>query len=88
MLVAVIAGHGHVVTFKRGGRRQYNIGMLRRRGPEALRDHHQLRLLPGADQAISVLVMGKVGSARPPDEANIREVAIQTVVLIEDSWIF
>ena len=35
VLVAVIPGHGHIVAFKRGRRGQDDIGMARRRGPEA-----------------------------------------------------
>ena len=62
--------------------------MARRRGPEAFGNHHQLRLLPGADQAIGILMMGKVGAARPPDKADIREAAFHTVMLIRRPGVF
>jgi membrane peptidoglycan carboxypeptidase len=51
MLVAVVAGHGHVVSFKRGGGRKNNVRMLSRRRPETLGDNHQLQFLPGTDKA-------------------------------------
>ena len=88
MLVAVIAGHGEIVTLKRRGRRQHNIRMFGRSGPEALGNHHQLRLLPGADQAIGILMVREVRPARPPDKFNIREMAVQTVVLIKTARVF
>ena len=88
MLVAVVTGHGEIVTLKRGGRRQHNICMLSRAGPEALGNHHQLRLLPGADQAVGILMVREVRPARPPDKFNVREVAVQTVVLIKTAGVF
>ncbi len=88
MLVAVVAGHGEIVTFKGGGGRQDDIRVFRSSGPVALGDHHQLRLLPGADQAIGILVMGKVCPARPPDKANVREVPVHAVVLVRAARVF
>jgi hypothetical protein len=73
MLVAVVAGHGQIVALKRGGRRQDDIGMARGGGPEAFGNDDKLRFLPGLNQAVGILMMGKVGAAGPPDKANIRE---------------
>ena len=82
MLVAVISSHGQIVALKRGGRRQDDIGMARGGGPEAFGDDDQLRLLPGLNQAVGVLMMSKVGPAGPPDKANIGEATRHAVVLI------
>ena len=56
--------------------------MFRRSGPETFGDHHQFRLLPGANQTVGILMMRKVRATGPPDEADIREMAVHTVVLI------
>ena len=88
MLITVITGHGEIITLKRGSRRQNDIRVFCRRRPEAFRDHHQLRFLPGTDQAIGILMMSKVGTARPPDKTNIREMSVHTVVLICATRVF
>ena len=62
--------------------------MLRRSGPETLRDNHQLRFLPGANQTVGILVMREVGAARPPQHADVREMPIHTVMLIETAGVF
>ncbi len=40
------------------------------------------------DQAIGILMMSKVGTARPPDKTNIREMSVHTVVLICATGVF
>ena len=49
MLVTVITGHGQIVTLKRSGDWQNDIGVFGRSGPVAFRDDNQFRLLPGFD---------------------------------------
>ena len=88
MLITVIAGHGEVVTFKRGSGWQHDIGMACRCRPVAFGDDDQFRFLPGANQPVGILMMGKVGTPRPPDEADIREVAIQSVMLVRRARVF
>ncbi len=88
MLVAVVAGHGHVVAFKRRRHRQHDIGVLRGRRPEAFGNHHQLRLLPRFDKAVRFLMTGEVRAAGPPDKADIREDARLTVMRVLAARVF
>ncbi len=82
MLIAVVPGHRQIVALKRGGRRQDDIGMTRGGGPKAFGDDDKLWFLPGLNQAVGILMMGKVGAAGPPDKANIGEAPRHAVVLI------
>ncbi len=62
-----------VVALERGGGRQHDVGMARGRRPPALVHDHRLRLLPGALQAVEILMVMEGIAAGPVDQANIRE---------------
>ena len=60
--------------------------MTRGGGPKAFGDDDKLWFLPGLNQAVGILMMGKVGAAGPPDKANIGEAPRHAVVLIPVSY--
>ena len=62
--------------------------MARGGGPEAFGNHNQLRLLPGLNQAVGILMMGKVGAARPPDKTDVGKAPRHPVVLIACAGVF
>ena len=72
---------GHVVALERGGRGEDDVGEARDRVPPRLVHDHGLGALPGARQAVQVLVVMERISAAPVDEAHVRERDAPAVVV-------
>ena len=69
-----VAGRAsNVVALERGGGWQHDVGVTRGRRPPALVHDHRLRLLPGALQAVEILMVMEGIPAGPIDQANIGE---------------
>ena len=71
--IAVVASGAHVVALEGCGRRQHDVGVARRRGPERLVYHHGVGTSERAAQAIQVLVMVERVASRPVHETDVRE---------------
>ena len=60
-----------MVALKRGGRRQDDVGVARHRRPPRLTDNNRLRLLPGPQQPVQILVVMEHIAPGPVNEPNI-----------------
>ena len=60
-----------IVAFERGGRRQHDVGVARRRRPPRLVHDDRFRALPGAAQPVQVLMVVERVAAGPIDQPDV-----------------
>src|SRR5471030_2707863 len=69
---AVAGGTADVITLKRGGGRQHDVGHFGGRSPDVVLYDHRVRFLPALHKPVKLLMMMERITARPVHQMDIR----------------
>src|ERR1700722_1507495 len=83
----IARGAADIVTLKRCGCRQHDIGVACGRCPPAFMDDDRFRLLPASTQPIEILMMMKGIAAGPVDKLDVRIYAGSAIEFVSSAGI-